>query len=56
MQSSLEQWRFVFWVTFGVAMVRTIIYSIWASGEIQPFNNMKTTEPEEQVQLKANNQ
>lgn len=38
-QSTLEQWRTVFWVAFAVAMVRIVIYSIWASGEVQPWNN-----------------
>lgn len=37
--SSLEEWRFVFWVTFGIFVVTTVIYSIWASGEVQPWNN-----------------
>lgn len=29
----------MFWVTFGVFVVTTIIYVIWASGEIQPWND-----------------
>lgn len=40
-QSSLRQWRLVFWITFGIAMVRTVIFSIWASAKVQPFNNPK---------------
>ncbi|XP_031626509.1 putative inorganic phosphate cotransporter [Contarinia nasturtii] len=38
-QSSLEQWRFVFWLTFVVTMLRTIIFLIFGSAEIQKFNN-----------------
>lgn len=40
-QSTLEQWRFVFWVAFGVAMFRTIVFSIWASAEVQPWDQPK---------------
>lgn len=40
-QSSLHEWRFVFWVTFGVATVRTIAYLIWAKADVQPWNNSK---------------
>lgn len=34
----MAEWRVVFWVTFVVFVVTTIIYCIWASGEIQPWN------------------
>ncbi|KAH8329414.1 hypothetical protein KR074_010241 [Drosophila pseudoananassae] len=37
--ASLLQWRTVFWVAFGVLFVTAVVYSIWASGEVQPFNN-----------------
>ncbi|XP_055294900.1 sialin-like [Sitodiplosis mosellana] len=37
--STLEQWRLVFIVSFGISMVRTIIYTVWASAEIQPWND-----------------
>ncbi|KAH8298054.1 hypothetical protein KR018_005265, partial [Drosophila ironensis] len=37
--ASLLEWRTVFWVAFGVLFVTAIVYCIWASGEIQPFNN-----------------
>lgn len=40
-QSSLDQWRFVFSITFGVTVLGSIAYSIWASAKIQPFNNPK---------------
>lgn len=28
----------VFWVAFAVFMVTTVVYSLWASGETQPWN------------------
>lgn len=40
-QSSLDEWRFVFWFTFGLTIVRTVIYLIWGSAEIQPWNDPK---------------
>lgn len=46
--SSLEQWRLVFWTTFGISMIATIIYSIWASAKVQPWNNSKYTTSDEQ--------
>lgn len=39
----MAEWRTVFWVTFGVFVITTIVYVIWASGEVQPWN-----EPEDQ--------
>lgn len=42
--SSLEEWRFVFWVTFVIFVVTTVVYSIWASGEVQPWNFPKDKE------------
>ncbi|XP_063699068.1 putative inorganic phosphate cotransporter isoform X2 [Culicoides brevitarsis] len=36
---SINEWRLVFWIAFGVFMVTNLIYVIWASGEVQPFNN-----------------
>lgn len=46
--SSLEQWRFVFWITFCISMVRTVIFTIFASAEVQPFNDpqQKSAAPE----------
>lgn len=38
LQSSLEEWRNVFWISFAIFIITTVIYSIWASGEVQPWN------------------
>ena len=35
---SLNEWRIVFWIVFVVFNVTNIVYIIWASGEIQPWN------------------
>lgn len=50
-QSTLEQWRLVFWFALGVSVLRTIIYLIWASADVQPWNKPKETESPEIVEL-----
>ncbi|XP_018804536.1 PREDICTED: putative inorganic phosphate cotransporter [Bactrocera latifrons] len=37
--ASLLEWRLVFWVAFGVLVITAIVYVIWASGEVQDFND-----------------
>lgn len=36
---SLYEWRIVFWIAFVIFNVTNVVYIIWASGEIQPFND-----------------
>lgn len=36
--TSLYEWRIVFWIAFGVFNITNIVYVIWASGEVQPWN------------------
>ena len=31
----------VFWLTCGLHILKTIVYSIWGSGEVQPFDTPK---------------
>lgn len=33
------EWQIVFWITFVIFIVTTISYTIWASAEIQPWND-----------------
>lgn len=42
------EWRLVFWVAFGVLVVTAIVYVIWASGEVQDFND-----PPRRIDFKA---
>uniref|UniRef100_A0A6P4FJU2 Sialin isoform X2 n=1 Tax=Drosophila rhopaloa TaxID=1041015 RepID=A0A6P4FJU2_DRORH len=37
--ASMLEWRMVFWVAFAVLFITAIVYCIWASGEVQPFND-----------------
>ncbi|XP_058815568.1 putative inorganic phosphate cotransporter isoform X1 [Topomyia yanbarensis] len=35
---SLEEWRIVFWISFAIFHVTNLMYVLWASGEVQPWN------------------
>lgn len=37
--STVGQWRIVFWIAFVIFNVTNIVYIIWASGEVQPWND-----------------
>ncbi|KAH8384274.1 hypothetical protein KR200_008007 [Drosophila serrata] len=37
--TTMLEWRLVFWVAFVVLVVTAIVYCIWASGDIQRFND-----------------
>lgn len=39
MQSYLTEWRIVFWISFGLFIVTTILFDIFASGETQDWND-----------------
>ncbi|KAH8260040.1 putative inorganic phosphate cotransporter [Drosophila bipectinata] len=48
--ANMTEWRVVFWLTLGILSATVIVYLIWASGEIQPFDdgtnsNKKKEEP-----------
>lgn len=29
----------MFWISFGIFVSTTVVYVLWASGEVQPWNN-----------------
>lgn len=35
----MNEWRLVFWTAFVIFALTSVIYGIWASGEMQPWNN-----------------
>lgn len=37
--ATMMEWRTVFWVAFGVLCVTALVYVLWASGEVQAFND-----------------
>lgn len=47
LKAYLSEWRFVFWLTFGSCIVRTIIYTLFGSAEIQPWNALNKNEANE---------
>ncbi|XP_014217729.1 sialin-like, partial [Copidosoma floridanum] len=42
----LSEWRVVFWIIFAVLMVTNVFYLIFASGEVQPWNDPQLAEDE----------
>lgn len=38
-QQTLSQWRLVFWIVFGVFVLTNIIFIVYASGEVQYWND-----------------
>lgn len=33
------EWRFIFWITFALQIAKMFIFSIWGSGDVQPFDS-----------------
>lgn len=56
----------MFWISFGIFVSTTVVYVIWASGEVQPWNyppetsiengRKKADEPSEEKEGKADNE
>jgi len=42
LQSTILQWRTVFWIVLGVFVATNILFILMASGELQPWNNPVT--------------
>ncbi|XP_076263031.1 putative inorganic phosphate cotransporter [Rhynchophorus ferrugineus] len=42
----LGEWKIVFWINFGVAVVTSIIYILWSSSERQPFDYEEEENPQ----------
>lgn len=43
-QAYLSEWRLVFWISFGVYIMESIIFVTWGSGKVQPFDSKKLHE------------
>ncbi|KPU74301.1 uncharacterized protein Dana_GF27078 [Drosophila ananassae] len=37
--ANMMEWRMVFWVAFIILFITAIVYIIWASGDVQPFDD-----------------
>lgn len=53
--STLLEWRLVFWISFSVIILTNIVYIIFGSGEVQPWNDPLDTTKEETIAWNANN-
>lgn len=51
LQSLLTEWRMVFWITFCVHIAEAVIFAIWGSGRVQPWNSVKVGEDKESKPL-----
>lgn len=41
-QTSIQEWRLVFWVAAIILSLSAVFYCIWASGEVQSWNEPKS--------------
>ena len=51
-QKSIEEWRFVFWVSAGIALIGAVIYGLFSSSELQPWDPAYTRTIEIDVPMK----
>ncbi|CAH0564298.1 unnamed protein product [Brassicogethes aeneus] len=49
-QHTMTQWRTVFWISFAVFSVTSVIYTFFASGEEQWWNNPKTHDKQNEAE------
>jgi len=55
LQSTLLQWRTVFWIVLGVFLVTNVLFILMGSGELQPWNNPATKKQEEEARTSEQN-
>ncbi|XP_017300224.1 putative inorganic phosphate cotransporter isoform X3 [Diaphorina citri] len=53
--STMLEWRLVFWISFGVIMITNVAYVFMGSGKIQSWNEPRHLLPEESVTWQAKN-
>jgi uncharacterized membrane protein len=46
-EQSFRQWGYIFWIAVGVNMVASVIFLIFASGEVQSWNSTDSKQIEE---------
>lgn len=44
-QSLQSEWRAVFWITFVTAIAQLVVFGIWGSAKVQPWNDLNAVEP-----------
>lgn len=57
-QSTLEQWRVVYWLTVIISTTRVLVYLIWGSAEVQLWNDprKKNLSPEDERSKAVDNE
>lgn len=48
-----DEWRVVFWIVLGVFLVTNLVFVLWASGEVQPWNDPEWVREQERLRLKG---
>lgn len=51
--STMLEWRLVFWITTGVVLATNLVYILFGSARIQPWNDLRTISDDEAVKWKA---
>lgn len=55
-KATLLEWRLVFWVAFAVLVVTAFVYCVWASGEVQPYNDPQLKNKDFEAEERAEKQ
>lgn len=53
LQSLLTEWRRVFWITVGVHISEAVVFIVWVSGCVQPWNTIEVKKDKESKPLKT---
>lgn len=51
----MEAWRIIFFVTVGLYIIEFTVFTIWGSGEEQPWSKGATNHASEQLDMTDNN-
>lgn len=43
---SADEWRTVFYISSGIYLFGCVVYWFWASGEVQPWARLETSDPD----------
>lgn len=51
LQSLLTEWRRVFWITFAVHISEAVVFTVWGSAVVQPWNSIEVKKDKERKRL-----
>lgn len=55
-QSLVTEWRLVFWITFFVHIAEAIVFTGWASGKVQSWNEPAEVDERKELEIGVNNE